>query len=107
MKTFFKNIGWDIDISCKCASLESCVKPFWCTYTLYITLFNHVIVSFSTIKGCYKEKKWFVRIKLFTKEIYRNYLFCGEKVKISDEKEEEKESDARAIESALPKNHSE
>ena len=30
-----------------------------------------------------------------------------QKVEISDEKEEEKESDARAIESALPKNHSE
>jgi len=79
VKTFFKNIGWDIDISCKCGSFESCVKPFWCTYTLYISLFNHVIISFSTIKGCYKEKKWFVRIKLFTKEIYRNYLICGEK----------------------------
>jgi len=30
-----------------------------------------------------------------------------EKVKISDEKEEEKESDVRAVESALPENHSE
>ncbi len=38
-----------------------------------------------------------------TKECFK----CGEKVKISDEKEEEKESDDRTAESALSENHSE
>jgi hypothetical protein len=38
---------------------------------------------------------------------FKKCFNCDEKVKISDEKEEEKESDARAIESALSENHSE